>query len=113
MNGDATVTAVFVEEAADEHTADQDGDNAISLSELLRVIQFYNSAGLHCETGTEDGFGPGPGDDTCPPHAGDYNPQDWEITLSELLRIIQFYNSGGYYACAEGEDGFCPGAAPA
>ncbi len=91
------------------HTADQDGDNDISLSELLRVIQFYNSGGYHCELGTEDGYGPGSGDTACLPHASDYNPQDWAITLSELLRLIQFYNSGGYQPCAEGEDGFCPG----
>ncbi len=93
-------------------TADQDGNFVISLSELLRVIQFYNSLGLHCEAGTEDGFAPGPvGDQTCAPHSTDYAPQDWGISLSELLRLIQFYNALGYRACpGEGsEDGFCPG----
>ncbi len=92
-------------------TADQDQDNLISLSELLRVIQFFNSGGYHCEAGTEDGYAPGPGDETCAPYDSDYNPQDWEISLSELLRVIQFFNSGGYHACpGEGtEDGFCPG----
>ena len=36
-------------------------DWVISLSELLRIIQFYNSLGYHfCPTsGTEDGFCPG------------------------------------------------------
>jgi len=93
------------------HTADQDNNNVISLSELLRVIQFFNSTGLHCQAGTEDGYAPGQGDQTCAAHDSDYNPQDWLITLSELLRIIQFFNSGGYYSCpGEGtEDGFCPG----
>ncbi len=91
------------------HTADQDQDNEISLSELLRAIQFFNSDGFHCQEGTEDGYAPGPGDTAgCPPHACDYNPLDWEIDLSELLRLIQFFNSAGYYACPEGEDGYCP-----
>jgi len=95
------------------HTADQDDNNVISLSELLRVIQFYNSSGLHCQAGTEDGYAPGPGDQTCAPHDSDYNPQDWLIDLSELLRLIQFFNSGGYHACPgeETEDGYCPGLA--
>ncbi|HPO16088.1 MAG TPA: PhoPQ-activated protein PqaA family protein [Candidatus Hydrogenedentes bacterium] len=92
-----------------QHSADQNGDHQISLSELLRIIQFYNSDGYHCETGTEDGYAPGPGSQTCTPHDSDYNPQDWTVDLSELLRIIQFYNSGGYHACEGSEDGFCPG----
>ncbi len=92
------------------HTADQNGDWDISLSELLRVIQFYNVGNFHCESGTEDGYAPGPGGMACEPHASDYAPQDWTIWLSELLRLIQFYNSGGYHECAQGEDGFCPGA---
>ncbi len=92
-------------------TADQNGDHQISLSELLRVIQFFNSGGMHCADGTEDGYAPGPGDTACPPHACDYNPQDWLIGLSELLRLIQFFNSGGYHYCPDEntEDGFCPG----
>ncbi len=82
----------------------------ISLSELLRVVQFYNSPGFHCQPGTEDGFAPGPGDETCLPHDLDYNPNDWEIRLLELLRLIQYYNLGGYSLCpSEGtEDGYCP-----
>ncbi len=95
---------------ADSHTSDQDGNNVISLTELLRVIQFYNSLRLHCEVGTEDGYAPGNGDESCAPHASDYSPVDWVISLSELLRLIQFYNSGGYAKCDGSEDGFCPGA---
>jgi len=93
------------------HTADQDCNNLVNLSELLRVIQFFNSGGYHCESGTEDGFAPGLGDTNCTPHASDYMPQDWFINLSELLRIIQFFNSGGYHYCPgeNTEDGFCPG----
>ncbi|HPO13461.1 MAG TPA: PASTA domain-containing protein [Candidatus Hydrogenedentes bacterium] len=95
------------------HSADPDGDYQISLSELLRVIQFYNSNGLHCQEGTEDGYAPGPGDTSCTAHSSDYNPQDWRINLSELLRLIQFFNSNGYHACPgeDTEDGFCPGLA--
>jgi hypothetical protein len=93
------------------HNADQNADNQISLSELLRIIQFYNSGGLHCMGGTEDGFMPGvnAGAQGCAPHASDYNPQDWFIALTELLRTIQFYNIGGYHLCPGGEDGFCTG----
>jgi len=92
------------------HTADQIADYVIDLSELLRVIQFFNSNGFHCQTGTEDGYAPGPGgDQTCAPHASDYNPHDWTIGLSELLRLIQFFNSAGYHPCPGSEDGFCPG----
>ncbi len=93
------------------HFADQNGDGLISLSELLRVIQFFNSEGFHCEAGTEDGFAPGPGDTACTAHSSDYNPHDWHIGLSELLRLIQFFNSGGYHYCPDDatEDGYCPG----
>jgi hypothetical protein len=76
----------------------------------LRVIQFFNSSGYHCEAGSEDGYAPGVGDQSCSPHSSDYNPQDWRISLSELLRLIQFFNSGGYHACSGSEDGYCPGA---
>ncbi len=90
-------------------TADQNKDGIISLSELLRVIQFFNSDGFHCDAGTEDGYAPGTGDAGCTPHSSDYSPQDWHIGLSELLRLIQFYNSGGYHYCTGSEDNFCPG----
>lgn len=99
------------------HTADQDLSGAISLSELLRLIQFYNSGGFHCADfpdDTEDGYQPGIlGNKACAFHDSDYNTQDWNITLTELLRAIQFYNSLGLYSCPENEteDGFCPGPA--
>ena len=94
---------------------DANQDNSISLSELLRGIQFFNSGGIHCAqppNSTEDGYEPGPGSDqTCASYINDYNPQDWEISLSELLRVIQFYNAGGYTYCPKSntEDGYCPG----
>ncbi|HPO15005.1 MAG TPA: PASTA domain-containing protein [Candidatus Hydrogenedentes bacterium] len=92
---------------------DQDGDSLVSLSELFRIIQFYNSDSFHCDASTEDGYDIGPGDTTCTPYDSDYSPQDWRITVHELLRVIQFYNSGGYHYCPDDgtEDGFCPGQA--
>ena len=95
------------------HTADRDADYEINLSELLRVIQFFNAGGYHCQAGTEDGYAPGPGIETCLPHDTDYNAQDWVVSLYELLRLIQFFNSGGYHDCPGSgtEDGYCPGMA--
>jgi hypothetical protein len=92
------------------HTTDIDQDNQFALSELLRVIQFFNAGGIACQCDTEDNFAPGTGDTLCSPHSSDYNPQDWQIDLNELLRAIQFYNTGGYTYCPESgtEDGFCP-----
>lgn len=99
-----------LERAPDKHSLDyQEPAYKITLSELLRLIQFYNSGGYHCDPETEDNFGPGIGSHGCPFHNADYNPGNWLISLTEILRLIQFYNSGGYYACEGGEDGFCPG----
>ncbi len=98
---------------ASRHTADTSGNHQISLSELLRGIQLYQSypersQGYHCDPGTEDDYGTGDGNRwSFPPHSSDYAPADWQISLSELLRLLQLYNSPGYHACDEGEDGFC------
>jgi len=99
---------------AQVHSADQNADYQIDMTELLRVIQFQNILGYHCDESSEDGYAPGwIGDQTeCEPHSSDYNPQNWRIELPETLRAIQFFNIGDYYACAEGEDGFCPGVNP-
>ncbi len=95
------------------HSADKDNNGVVDLSELLRVIQFFNVGTYHCQPNSEDGYAPGEGTDyNCIPHASDYKPQDWKIDLSELLRLIQFFNSGGYYPCPGiGEDNYCPGNA--
>ncbi len=97
--------------AAGPHTADQDGSGTVSLSELLRVVQFFNSNGYACAEGTEDGYAPGSGAQDCTRHASDYDATPWAISLSELLRLIQFFNSGGYAPAADTEDGYGPGAA--
>jgi len=96
------------------HSADQDGDFVITLSELLRVIQFFNTGAYQCGEDTEDGYAPGAGDTDCTPHDSDYNPQNWSVNLSELLRLVQLFNTGAYHPCPDGnsEDGFCPGQWP-
>ena len=107
------LTAGLPASALGYHSADTSADGQIELSELLRIIQFYNSAGFHCaEKETEDGYMPGVDHDRedCLPHDSDCDLQDWKINLSELLRLIQFFNSSGYYPCPDlkTEDGFCP-----
>ena len=103
MNDDITITARFMPQ---HHTGDYNpADFVISLDELLRVIQFYNDNGYHCEyiiesegegEKAEDPDGYRTGTDTlyqdCMPHSSDYNPQDWKVDLSEVLRFIQFFN---------------------
>lgn len=99
------------------HAADQTHNNLIELTELLRVIQFFNTGGYHCAvdpSSTEDGYVPAAGANmSCCAHDSDYSPSgpDWQILLTELLRVIQFFNAGGYHYCpGDGtEDGFCPG----
>ncbi len=120
VEGEGTPEGVTEGEGTEEgeiippvHSADQNGDGEINLSELLRVIQFFNMQGYHCALPgeqSEDGYISGfDGDKSCRPHASDYKPQDWQINLSELLRLIQFFNIGGYYPCPGSEDGYCPG----
>ena len=92
------------------HSADSNGDFVVSLSELLRVIQFYNARGYRCDPASEDGYSvdTGGGDQSCPPHASDYLDGNRRVNLSELLRLIQLYNVGGYEACdTGGEDPYC------
>jgi hypothetical protein len=92
------------------HTADINASWRISLSELLRVIQFYNIEALSCQGGTEDGYTPGSGDQSCTPHDSDYQSVDWSISLSELLRLIQLYNASVTYHAETGtEDGYAVG----
>jgi len=96
-------------QAAAFHSADVNKDRRISLSELLRVIQFFNSGGYGCDLSGEDGYSVDKTDQSCALHNSDYNPQDWKIDLSELLRIIQLFNAGGYYGPVISEDGYLPG----
>gem|GEM_PF-1443923 len=93
------------------HSADTNHDWKIQLTELLRVIQFFNSGGYHVSLDTEDGYAPGlDGLKEGFPHHSDYSPQNWKIDLPELLRLIQFFNTpDGYSRMETTEDGFTPG----
>jgi len=112
VTSEGAVTTVYERPAAGQHTMDTDGDWSMSLSELLRIIQFYSAGEFSCLVGMEDGYAPGPGPRDCSPHAIDYRPQDWTVGITELLRAIQFYNSpvGAYHGECDTEDGFAPGA---
>ncbi len=105
------------------HSADTNRDWAIDLSELLRVIELYNTKSGTTRTGayhtatttTEDGYEAGPGTITGPYHSADSN-HDGAIDLGELTRAIELYNArsvatrtGIYHRAAGTEDGFAPG----
>jgi hypothetical protein len=90
------------------HSADITADGHISLSELLRVVQFFNVGEYHRDATTEDGYAPGIGDTAGRAHDSDYAPLDWRIDIAELLRLIQFFNLGGYETRLGTEDGFLP-----
>jgi hypothetical protein len=99
------------------HTADQDRDERIELSGLLRVVQFYNIGIFHCDADTEDGYAPGSAVtkdimfSPCYPHSSDFRVEDFSIDLRELLRVIQLFNAGGYrycpFAVPHTEDDYC------
>ncbi len=92
----------------DMHSADYDEDGRFSLSELLRIIQLFNTpSGFHCDASGEDGFALGGGLRDCP-HSLDYQPRDWHISFAELVRGIQFFSVGRYERCDGSEDGYCP-----
>ncbi len=113
---------------ASRHSADSNGDFEISLFELTRVIELYNTRYGTTRTGSyklsstsEDGFAV---DATRPVagttalsryHSGDSN-RDGQLSLAELTRVIELYNSrdgtvrtGRHHVQAGTEDGFAPG----
>ncbi len=109
------------------HRADTDRNFRISLLELTRVIELYNTrlgsirtGRYKVQAGTEDGFAPDPDSVTSQTlsvyHAADANPRDGQISLFELTRVIELYNfrsgttrTGEYHVQAQTEDGFNPG----
>lgn|GEM_PF-730914 len=110
------------------HSADTNGDFRFSLSELLRVIEVYNTRAGTSRTGryrlsetTADGFAPDTrtiGDGEGPPrfHSADTS-RNGQLGLSELLRVIEIYNTrsgttrtGAYRVDGDTEDGFSPDA---
>lgn len=108
---DYILRAVFLPDEELYHTADLNRDWRISMSELLRIIQFYSVGEFHCDPASEDGYAVGLGGQACVPHDFDYDPQNWRLDLTELLRSIQFYNSyqNGYRRLAATEDNFAAG----
>jgi hypothetical protein len=99
-------------EAMRYHSADYIGPNGIlELTEVLRVVQYYNIGGYSCGSG-EDGYQAGAGPTSCVRSDFDFSPANWRVDLFELLRIVQLYNAGGYEERAGTEDGFAPLGAP-
>jgi hypothetical protein len=110
------------------HGADTDGSGRLSLLELTRVIELYNTrngttrTGCYAvQTGSEDGFAPEParaGSATvslAAYHSAD-SDRNGKISLLELTRVIELYNTrsgttrtGQYHAQVGTEDGFAPG----
>ncbi len=117
-----------LEPQATQHSADIDGDFALNLPELLRVIELYNTRFGTTRTGryrldgsSEDGFAPdstsGAGEPTT---LGEFHSADSDrdglVSLAELLRVIELYNTregttrtGRYHIDGSSEDGFAPG----
>ena len=113
------------------HDADWNQDYRLSLDELLRVIELYNTRSSSTRTGryqvqvgTEDGFAT----DSATPagasanlsryHTADMD-QNAQLSLGELLRVIELYNtrfgstrSGEYHADPTSTDGFASGPPP-
>jgi hypothetical protein len=115
------------------HGADTDQNYRISLVELTRVIELYNTFNGTVRTGayvvpasagalqTEDGFAADPSRLSTAAvtlsayHSADSN-RDGKINLVELTRVIELYNyrmgtnrTGAYHVQTGTEDGFEPG----
>ena len=110
------------------HSADTNADFRISLVELTRVIELYNTRLGTTRTGRyliQDGSEDGYGLDRVTPagapvtitrfHSADSN-RNADISLFELTRVIELYNvrsgsvrTGAYRLLAGSEDGFAPG----
>jgi alpha-tubulin suppressor-like RCC1 family protein len=110
------------------HTADTDQDGRISLLELTRVIELFNTrngttrTGCYAvQTGSEDGFAPDPTRPggttvTLPRYHSADTDRNGKLSLLELTRVIELYNyrvgtsrTGQYHVQAGTEDGFAPG----
>jgi alpha-tubulin suppressor-like RCC1 family protein len=120
----ATPDSLVLSAAATFHTADTDKDFGLNLSELLRVIELYNTRLGTTRTGrykvdaaSTDGFAPDPTSGTTQAnfHSADTN-RDSHLSLSELLRVIELYNTrsgttrtGAYQIDTTTTDGFAPG----
>ena len=110
------------------HSADTNADFKLSLLELTRVIELFNTRNGTQRTGCyrvdptgEDGFNPDPTRASAASvtltsyHASDEN-HDGKLSLLELTRIIELFNyrsgsqrTGQYHIQPATEDGFAPG----
>lgn len=110
-----------------DYTADTSGDNVISLPELLRVIELYNTRRSSVRTGryapsesADDGFTPDYENQAdamalFDRYHGSDSDRDGVLSLSELLRVIELYNTrsgsmrtGKYRFDMTTEDGVAP-----
>jgi uncharacterized delta-60 repeat protein len=111
-----------------QHSADTDGNFRISLFELTRVIELFNTrygggrTGCYrIDAGGEDGFNPEPTRSGAAAaaleryHSADTS-RDGRLSLFELTRVIELFNfrsgaqrTGQYRVQAGTEDGFAPG----
>ena len=119
---------LLVPVAPERHSADSSGDGRISLFELTRVIELFNTRHGAARTGcylvqaeSEDGFAPDPARSATASvvltrfHSADTN-SDGKLSLFELTRVIELFNfrngaqrTGQYRVQAGTEDGFAPG----
>jgi hypothetical protein len=111
------------------HTADLDRDGRISLPEITRMIELYNTRFGPTRTGnydvapstSSDGFIPDSARTATASvqlsryHSADID-RNGKITLNELSRVLEYYNyrtatvrTGAYHAQAGTEDSFTPG----
>jgi hypothetical protein len=124
----ATPDPLAVPEAPPFHSADTDGNSRLSLLELTRVIELYNTrngttrtGAYKVEAGSEDGFNPEPTRAssavvTLPKYHSADSDRNGKLSLLELTRVIELYNfrsgttrTGQYHVQAGTEDGYAPG----
>lgn len=119
----AAPSSLVVGPAPSIHSADTDRDGTIGLTELLRVIELYNTRSGTSRTGqysmqdgTEDGYVSGPGGGSVTVFHSADTDHDGKIGLTELLRVIELYNcrsgttrTGQYHQFGGSEDGFASG----
>ncbi len=122
----ATPGPLQVMAAPTMHSADSNHDNRISLVELTRVIDLYNTRNGAARTGaysvavstTEDGFAADPtrasgATATLSVYHSADTDHDGRLSLFELTRVIELYNTrngtvrtGQYHSQGSTEDGF-------
>ena len=123
-NPDPLILRIF---GRSHHAADTDRDRNIDLSELLRVIELYNTRSGTSRTGryrlnarSVDGFDvdleDGAFGEVSVFHSADTD-NDATVSLGELLRVIELYNTragtsrtGAYRVAGDSVDGFAPGS---